>query len=469
MSNLTKFSLVILAVSFIFAIKPYYGGEISVRLNEPTDFSYTPSSYSNMVFYSLIYENLFYLTQDGDIETNLFKEYQYDKATRTLTLQLKDHLCFSDGQPIDAQHIKLSINLFLDLNLGASRKLRQVIKDIKVQNHQVLIELIYDDPNIVAELTTPELVLSSGSDKVFSGIFYPQEWVEHQYLILKANPFYPGGRSYLDSLRVVFYDYYYPDVFLSSPGISRDQFKELNAGVYQNIYLAFPEGKVGSNTRIALYSLLKDFYQSQNTGDMKELNSLTSDEESPITLNIKKFSRSQVRSILRSSRINLYILSSLSHIEKALQEFLKKERLAIETIFVSDNQLVNFMNNTSVKYLLLTRTFNSRTSLADKIKVIFKEMSFVRFDESHLKLINQLDEVENLKNDELLMDLVSKIIEKIISEGYLLPLYQKRYSIYIKNSVEGIELDYYAKPLFQAARLKEEEKKGRAEEEKRGK
>ena len=461
MSNLVKIALVLLAVSCIFAVKPHYGGEISVRLNEPTDFSYTPSSYSNMVFYSLIYENLFYLTQDGDIETYLFKEYPYDSAARTLTLRLKDHICFSNGQPITANHIKLSINLFLDLNLGASRKLRQVIKGIQARDHQVFIELIYDDPGIVTALTTPELVLTSGSDKVFSGIFYPEEWVEHQYMILKPNPFYPGGRSYLDSLRVVFYDYYYPDVFLSSPGIGSDKFSELNAGVYQNIYLAFPEGKVGGNTRVALYSLLKDFYKSQKTGDLVELNSLTSDEESPVTLNIKKFSRSQVRSILRYSRINLYILSSLSYIEESLKEFLKKERLAIETIFVSDNQLVNFMTNTSVKYLLMTKTFNRRTSLADKIKVIFKEMSFVRFDETHLKLINQLDEAGNLKNSELLMDLVSKIIEKIISEGYLLPLYQKRYSLYIKNQVEGIELDYYAKPLFQEVRVKEEEWKAR--------
>ena len=75
MSNLTRLAVSILAVSFIFAIKPYYGGEISVRLNEPTDFSFAPSSYSNLVFYSLIYENLFYLKQNGDIETHLFTGY----------------------------------------------------------------------------------------------------------------------------------------------------------------------------------------------------------------------------------------------------------------------------------------------------------------------------------------------------------------------------------------------------------
>jgi MarR-like DNA-binding transcriptional regulator SgrR of sgrS sRNA len=453
-SNLTRLIIIILAASFIFAIKPYYGGEISVRLNEPTDFSFAPSSYSNLVFYSLIYENLFYLKQDGDIETHLFEEYRYDRAARILELQLKDNICFSNGKSITAKHIKLSIDLFLDLNLGTSRKLRQMIKIVRIEGSRVFIELIYDDPDIINALTSPELVLASGSDRVFSGIFYPDEWVKGQYLILKPNPFYPGGRSYLDSLKVVFYDYYYPDVFLSSPDLADEKFIQLNAGVYQNIYLVFPEGKVSSNTRFALYSLLKDFFKSENPQNLVDLKSLTSDEESPVSLDIQQFSQSRVRSILRYSKIKLYIPSSLNYLEQSLMKFLETRRLSIEIIYVSDNQLVNFINSTSVNYLLLSRTFNRRVPIAEKIKIILKEMSFARFDESQLKLLNQLDEVENLKNEELLMDLVARIVGKIINDGYLLPLCQRRYSLYIKSHLKGIELDYYGKPLFHKVRTR---------------
>jgi len=453
-SNRTRLALILLAVSFIFAIKPYYGGEIRVRLNEPTDFSFAPSSYSNLVFYSLIYENLFYLKPDGDIETHLFEEYRYDRTTRILELRLKDNICFSNGKSITAKHIKLSIDLFLDLNLGTSRKLRQVIKNIRVEGSRVLIELIHDDPDILSALTLPELVLISGSDQVFSGIFYPEEWVKGQYIILKPNPFYPGGRSYLDSLRVVFYDYYYPDVFLSSPGLKNEKFVELNAGVYQNIYLVFPEGKVGSNTRVALHSLLKDFFKSENPQNLVELKALTSEEESPTSLDIQQFSQSRVWSILRYSQIKLYIPSSLNYLEASLMKFLEKRRLSIEIIYVSDNQLVNFMNSTSVKYLLMARTFNRRVPIAEKIKIILKEMSFTRFDESHLKLLNQLDEVDNLKNEELLMDLAARIEGIIINDGYLLPLCQRRFSLYIKTDIKGIELDYYGKPLFHKVRTR---------------
>jgi MarR-like DNA-binding transcriptional regulator SgrR of sgrS sRNA len=81
-------------------------------------------------------------------------------------------------------------------------------------------------------------------------------------------------------------------------------------------------------------------------------------------------------------------------------------------------------------------------------------MSFARFDESHLKLLNQLDEIKSLKNEQFLMDLVARIVEKIVNDGYLLPVCQRRYSIYIKSHLKGIALDYYGKPLFQKVRVK---------------
>jgi MarR-like DNA-binding transcriptional regulator SgrR of sgrS sRNA len=455
MNDISKLAVALLTLTLIFAIKPYYGGEVTIRLNEPTDFSYAPSSYSNLIFYSLMYENFFHLKSSGDIETTIFKDYRYEKQTRTLDLRVKDNIRFSDGSPVTARNVKVSLRLFLDMNLASSRKLRRLIERIQLhkETNRVTIQLLYDDPNIVSLLTTPELVLTGGSSQAFSGCFYPEEWVKSRYIRLRPNPYYPGGRSYLDSIKVVFYDYYYPDVFLSQPGMSTEKFKELDAGIYQNIYLGFPEGKVGDNTRIALYSLLKDFYKNQAT-HLAELNALTSNEESPITLNIPTFSNRRVRSILRYSNIKLYILSSLSQIEKPFYEFLGKKHLSIETIYLSDNQLVNFLNNNPVNFLLMGKTFNRRMPLEEKVKIVLKEMSFTRFDENYLKLLNQLDEVKYLKKEELLMDLVSRIIEKIIKDGFILPLYQRRFSLYIKDHVKGIELDYYGKPLFRTVRIK---------------
>ncbi len=455
MSKLSKVVVILWALTTIFAIKPYYGGELTVRLNEPEDFSFSPSSYSNQIFYSFIYESFFTLKSNGDIESTIFKEYHYDTQTRTLNLQLKDNLRFSDGTSIGARNIDVSLRVFLDMNLASSRKLRRLIKEIRFQKEKnvVSIELIQDDPNIVALLTTPELVLLGGSDQAFSGIFFPAEWVKNQYLRLMPNPYYPGGRSYLDSVKVVFYDYRYPDFFLGEPGSLKDEkFKEVDAGVYQNTYLVFPQTKVGDNTRIALYSLLKDFYRTQD-GRMISLNAMTSNDESPVTLNIHNFSDSQVRSILRYSSIKLYILSSLSKIEQPLNDYLEKKHISIETLYVSDNQLVNFMNNNPITYLVMCKTFNRRTPIEEKIKTILKEMSFSWFNENYLKLLNQLDEIKFLNNDGMMMDMVARIVEKIINDGFILPLYQRRFSLFINGRVQGIEFDYYGKPLFQKVRL----------------
>jgi MarR-like DNA-binding transcriptional regulator SgrR of sgrS sRNA len=81
-------------------------------------------------------------------------------------------------------------------------------------------------------------------------------------------------------------------------------------------------------------------------------------------------------------------------------------------------------------------------------------MTFSRFNVKYLKLIDELDEVKFLKNEELLLDQVAKIIDEIVRDGIILPLAQERYSLYIKNEIKGIEIDYYGRPLFQGVRRK---------------
>ncbi len=133
-----------------------------------------------------------------------------------------------------------------------------------------------------------------------------------------------------------------------------------------------------------------------------------------------------------------------------------RKGLRLETIYLSDNELTHFMDNIQINYLLMVKVFNKRIPIDEKIKKIIREMSFTRFNETYLKLLNELEEVKFLKNEELLIDQVSKIIEKIVNDGFLLPLYQNRYSLYVKKKVKGIEVDYYGRPLFQRMRMEAE-------------
>ncbi len=111
------------------------------------------------------------------------------------------------------------------------------------------------------------------------------------------------------------------------------------------------------------------------------------------------------------------------------------------------------MDSAQVNYLLSVKVFNKRVPLEEKVKRIINEMSFSRFDETYLKLVNELEEVTSLKNEEFLLEQVSRLIEKILNDGLLLPLYQKRYSLYVRKGVKDIEMDYYGRPLFQRMQI----------------
>lgn len=450
MIKFRKIGIILCSVFFIFAIKTEYGGEITLRLNEPSGFSYSPSNYSNLIFYSLIYENLFYLRPNGEIFSNLFSEYSYQSSQKVLVLTLKKNLSFSSGQEITPPTVKISIQKFLNLGLFTSRRLSGVLKEVRIISDKIYLDLLYDYPDILTLLSTPDLVLISGDEQTFSGMFLPTKWEKGKSMILSANHFYAGGRSYLDSIKVIFFDTYYPDIFLGNLGLRDNRFTEKNAGMFHNIYLTFPTDGNGQSSRIALYSLLKEFFK---TSDLIELNSLTTDEESPVSIKIKQFTLPKVKSILYNSKIQLYIVSSLKEYEKKLEDFFKLKGLKIQIIFIDDNELMNFLNNTSIHYLLVEKMFNQRMAIDEKVKKIVQEMSYKRLNEKYLNLLNELEEIRFLKNDELLTEQVAKIIEKMVNDGFVLPLFQQKYSLYINKDIEGIEMDCYGRPLFQKIRM----------------
>ncbi len=444
-----RFTVILLLLSSLVAvaaIKKDFGGTAKIRLNEPSDFNVSTSSYSDMVFYSLIYENFFYLGQNGDITSNIFKDYRYDAKGKRLVMSLKPHLKFSDGSAISTAHIVKSLERFLDTDSAEAKRLKKYTRQITSQNRQITLMLNFDYPDILGLMTIPQLVVLSQSQSVFSGSFYPTKWVKGKQMILKGNPHYLAGIPYLDNVQIDFENYYYPDIFLAKPGIETEgEHREYRSNVYQNYYISFPKGKIGRNTRIAFYSLLKNFFAEL---EYPPLNVLTSEAESPLSINIKRFSKRKIRTILRYSNIKLYVVSTLKHLESQILEYFKKYKLNIEIIFIKDSNLSVLMSDTNVKYLILEKVFHSGVAFPEKIKKIVKGMSFYRFNELYFGLIEQLDEIMNLKDSELLMEHISGIIQKIISDGYLLPLSQKKYALYLKKKLKGITIDYYGRPLL---------------------
>ncbi len=249
-------------------------------------------------------------------------------------------------------------------------------------------------------------------------------------------------------MRVSFSESPAPDLFLSGPGQFKDSCLEFDSGIYQNIYLCFLQGDIGQNTKVALYSLLKRFNEA--TGwRYRELNSLTSDDESPIAIRIKTLTPQKTASILKYSEIKLHALSSLSSLEKDLTAFLKESNLRIETLFIDDSQFRASLDSTSIKYALVDKIFQKKTPPEEKISRILKETSFNQFNAKYLRLLSELDEARFSNSQELLTEQIARISEAIVGDGFILPLFQKNYSLYVRRSWPALEIDDYGRPLLQ--------------------
>lgn len=444
--------VILVSVLLIFAIKVKYGGQLSILLNEPVDFNYSTTNYSDSILYSFIHENFFYMKKDGTVFSNIFKEFSFDKNKNIINLEVKNNSSFSNGSPINGKNIHYSIKVFLSRENSVAKKISRSVKKIETNGNKVMIILNYKIDNIFQLLSSPELVILSMNENAFSGMLIPDEWERKKHLKLIPNRYYPGGHTYLDRVNVTFDNKSGPDIFLAEPGSGFSSHIELKSGIYQNIFLTFPTGKAGKNTRVALYSFLNVFFNNYNFDD---INSLTSDSESPVSIKVKQFSMRKIKSILRNSQFKLYINSSLKKYEDALNNFIQKNYLRISLVFIKNTKLREFTESgTLIKFYLTEKLFSSKTPHVDKIKKIIFELTFSRFNEKYLKIVNELDELKYLKNDELLMDRISSVIETLINRENILPLKQKHFSLFCKDKFENLFLDYYGRPIFTKIRLK---------------
>jgi len=452
MKRLRLLAVLGLSLLCMFAVKKRYGGEISIYLNEPYSFHYINDDYSSVIFYSFIYENFFHLSTGGEISTHLFEYHLYDQDRKTLEIKLKEHLSFSDGSPVTARSITHSINEFIKLETSDSKALSRVLKGIRSEGRVITLLLNYDFPDIAHLLTAPQLVLLSPVSAVFSGAFIPSEWIKGEHLILTSNPFYPGGRSYLDRVRVIFaIQDEYPDVFLSTlPEIGRS-FNRKTCGIYENAYVIFPDPNTPPGNKQALYTLLKDFGESQS---LKSLDVLTSETESPVVIDIRGLSLRQAKRTLMYSKINLYFFPSFKSYQDAFSEYLASRDITLKTFFLDSKMRGESISSEDLDYIVLQKSFQKATPLKDKVKRIVGEMLFSRYNEEFMLRVKEMDELYGLNKNELLMDKIAALITDIVNEGIIYPLFQKEYYLYYRKRLVDLSIDYYGKPRFDELRYR---------------
>lgn len=443
--------LVVMVIPGIAALKTRYGGELRIRLNEPESLRANASSHDSLILSSLLYDNFFYSLPGHELESHLFKRFQYEPTSMSLQLELHEGLAFSNGRPVLSRHVRNALTGFFKRSLYRAKKLAGRVKNMVVRGDTVL-EIFFSSPNpdFASELTAPELVLTGDEETAFSGPFYPGSWEKGKQMTFLANPHFAGGRHPLDRVLVFFQETPGLDIFLAEAGYTSPLYKAFPSGLYENVYISYPGSDTsGQNKRMAFYALCKGL--AGLTG-FTRLDTLTSAEESPFSLSIKLFTDRRVVSLLRNSKQIIHLTSSLGSLVQPLTDRFKQLAIPLEIRTVSDTELSGYIQQNDVPILIAKKLFRTDMPLAEKLATLLREFSFNRFNEEALGLINQLEEIASLDDENLRITALGTMVEKIVESGTVLPLYQQRFSLMVTKRFESVIIDYYGRIVWSEIR-----------------
>lgn len=155
-----------------------------------------------------IYETLFVVTPEGEIEGLLADEWEYLDENR-LQVRLVEGVTFSDGTPLNAEAVRASLLRLLDPATAApGRFVVSAIQDVEVVDETtVVIVTAAPFAPLLAHLAHPvaAIVPAAAGDAlarnpVGSGPFELVEWQQSNQILLRANDDYWGGRPAIDEV-----------------------------------------------------------------------------------------------------------------------------------------------------------------------------------------------------------------------------------------------------------------------------
>ena len=161
----------------------------------------------------LVYDTLFYTTPDGKLEPRLATKVDVSKDGLTYTLHLRKGVKFSDGTPLDANVMKLTVDRALDPKMRVpQRYLINMIKESKVVDENTLeIVLSYPYAPFMPSLAlfvlspiSPAAIQKYGEDvrqnPVGAGPYKLKEWVKGDRIVFTRNETYYGQKPTVEKL-----------------------------------------------------------------------------------------------------------------------------------------------------------------------------------------------------------------------------------------------------------------------------
>ncbi len=155
-----------------------------------------------------IYETLFRVTPEGEIEGLLAADWEYLDENR-LQVTLVEGVSFADGQPLNAEAVRASLMRILDPATAApGRFVVSAIEDVEVVDETTFVivtaapfaPLLAHLAHPVAAIVPVEHGDALARTPVGSGPFELVHWQQSNEILLRANDDYWGGRPQIDEV-----------------------------------------------------------------------------------------------------------------------------------------------------------------------------------------------------------------------------------------------------------------------------
>lgn len=141
----------------------------------------------------------------------LAESLESDPGHTTWTLELREDVTFSNGQPVDAEAVKFSQERYASMPAPETALWKANVKSIETpDDHTVVYTLNAPWPGFASILSTgPGMVVAKesvgkGDDftPIGAGPFTLGDWSPQEKMVLEANPDYWGGKPHLDEFEV---------------------------------------------------------------------------------------------------------------------------------------------------------------------------------------------------------------------------------------------------------------------------
>ncbi len=198
------------------AAEPQYGGRLVIAIGvepeslDPIGMSSAPAATVS----EHITQPLIYLDVDGSLQPNLAVDWEPSEDGRVWTLRLREGVTFHDGEPFNAEAVKMNLDRFLDPESGAPfRFLIARVTEVEVVDTHT-INLHTDEPfapmlshlshSFIGMVSPKQLEGLEPGDKIThpigTGPFKLERWQRGEEILLVANEDYWGERPYLDEV-----------------------------------------------------------------------------------------------------------------------------------------------------------------------------------------------------------------------------------------------------------------------------